>query len=37
MLIGWLVRVFSVCIDLDEVPEDWQNVRLVLLYKGKGD
>lgn len=36
-MIEWLTRVFNVCMEEGEVPDDWKGACIVPLYKGKGD
>lgn len=36
-VVEWLRRLFNVCWQRCEVPQDWQDSCLVPIYKGKGD
>ena len=33
----WLVRLYNICMERGEAPENWQKAVIVPLYKGKGD
>src|SRR5678815_918799 len=37
IVVECLMRLFNVCWDQCEVPQDWQDSCLVPIYKGKGD
>ena len=36
-MVEWMRRLFNVCMERGEVPEEWQRACIVPLYKGKGD
>ena len=36
-VLGWLVRVFNICLMLSIVPVDWVIACMMPLYKGKED
>ena len=36
-MLEWIVRLFNVCLNSGEVPEDWKRACVVPLYKGKGE
>lgn len=36
-VVEWLKRLFNICWEKCEVPQDWQDSCLVPIYKGKGD
>jgi hypothetical protein len=36
-IIGWLVRLFNVCMNISNALEDWGSAIVVSLFKAKGD
>ena len=36
-MIEWLVRIYNVCLEEGNVPDDWKKACVVPLYKGKGE
>ena len=36
-VVEWLERMFKVCWEKGEIPQDWQDACVVPIYKGKGD